>query len=143
MKTQQPFTIAEGFYVETADGTIAKKVTIDPTSCGVVWSGRVNPAQGADVSSATTITLGNDGNFFNITGTTTLVGIAIAGWTAGAVIYLKTTGSQTWTNNGSPGAGYGKLLLVGAANVSMTANDLMILVFNGTDWEQAAPTLVK
>lgn len=142
----------------TATGTVSDAYTVyipdgptEGTRNGALWvaagtsrfSGRVNPAQGADIPSAGDLTLGADGNFFAITGTTTVNGIAIAGWVAGAIVVLKATGSQTWANNASPGAGFGKLQLVGAANVSMTANDLMILVFNGTDWEQAAPTLVK
>lgn len=104
---------------------------------------RFSTAKGADVPSTGDLTLGGDGNFFTISGTNTVNGIARANWTAGALIIIQTSGAQTWTNNGAPGAGFGKLFLVGGANVSMTANDLMMLVFDGTDWHQCAPTLVK
>jgi hypothetical protein len=35
------------------------------------------------------------------------------------------------------------VLLVGGANVSATANDIVMLIYDGTAWQQIAPTLVK
>lgn len=112
-------------------------------------AGRLLTAQGATIASggascvAGDCTLGTDGNFFIISGTTTIDGFATVGWRAGSIIVLNTSGSITFTNAGTVAGGYGAMLLVGGANVSMTANDNMILIFDGTAWQQIAPTLVK
>lgn len=103
-------------------------------------AGRVEAAKGANIASGTNIVLGGDGNYFHITGTTTVNTISATGWQAGSIIVLEADGSQTWSHQG---AGTGaSLWLVGAANVSMTANDKMILLYDGTNWLQVAPTLV-
>lgn len=103
-------------------------------------AGRIEGAKGANVASATDITLGGDGNYFHITGTTTVTTISATGWQAGSIIVIETDGSQTWSHQV---AGVGaSLWLSGAANVSMTANDKMILMYDGTNWLQIAPVLV-
>lgn len=111
--------------------------------------GRLNTAQGATIASggascvAGDCTLGADGNFFIISGTTAVDGFATAGWTAGSKLTIRTSGAITFNNAGTVAAGFGSLLLVGALNVAMTADDLMELVYDGTSWNQVAPTLVK
>jgi hypothetical protein len=95
-------------------------------------SARLEAAQGANVASGTNIVLGADGNFFMITGTTTINTISAAGWQAGSVVVLMFNASVTVTN---AGAGTGaSLLLQGAANLSATANDTLSLIYNGTNW---------
>lgn len=110
-------------------------------------AGRVNQAKGSDVVSGSCssgdCTLPADGNYFYITGTTSVDGFATAGWQAGAIIIVHTDGNITFNNAGTVAGGFGALALVGAANVSMTANDNMMLIFDGTAWQQIAPTLVK
>jgi len=53
-------------------------------------------SKGADVASATTTVLGNDGNFFDITGTTTITSITAK--TAGTVVQLQFDSSLTLTS---------------------------------------------
>lgn len=98
--------------------------------------------KGADIASATSITPGK-GVFFDVTGTTTVTYIKKPRSGKARLLVIKTTGSQTWTHGGgSPGAGFAALHLVGAANVSMTASDILILLYDGTVYRQLAPTLV-
>lgn len=70
--------------------------------------------KGADVASATNLTLG-DGNYFDITGTTTVTGIATKG--TGTVIKLHFDGVLTLTHNAST------FILPGGANITTAAGD--------------------
>lgn len=112
-------------------------------------AGRTHAAKGATIATGGAscvtgdCTLGADGNFFVLSGTTAVDGFAVAGWNPGDVITLETSGSVVFNNAGTVATGFAALALVGAANVSMTSNDLMSLVYDGTVWNQMAPTLVK
>lgn len=100
---------------------------------------RFGLAKGADVASANTITLGTGGNFFKITGTTTINGIVTLGWQAGSVIHLMFTGALTVTHaSGAPGTGAVALLLNAAANMTTAANNTLTLVYDGTNWVELA-----
>lgn len=104
---------------------------------------RLQEAKGADVASAGTVTLGADGNYFVISGTTSIDYITKTGWQAGSEITLMTSGSLTLKHNtGSVPGTAGALFLVGAADVSMTANDFIKLMFDGTLWRQSTPVVV-
>jgi hypothetical protein len=83
-------------------------------------------------ASATSVTLGR-GSVFAITGTTTITYLSQG--TAGQVIVLLFSTSLTVTHNGaSPGAGFANILLSGAANFAATANDTLMLIYDGTNW---------
>lgn len=101
--------------------------------------GRFSLDKGADVASANTVTLGTDGNFFKITGTTTINGIVTLGWQAGSVIHLMFTGALTVTHaSGTPGTGAVALLLNAGANMTTAANNTLTLVYDGTNWVELA-----
>ena len=103
------------------------------------FDGRILGAKGADVASGTDIVLGDGGNFFDITGTTAITTISATGWTTGSIIVLQTDASVTLTH-ATAGTG-AQLWLVGAANISMTANDTIMLVYDGVYWRQCAGTV--
>jgi len=104
---------------------------------------RLNTRKGADVASAETITLGADGNYFDITGTTGISYITTTDWDPGAVVTLQFDGSVTVTHNGgSPAATSAAILLSGAANLSATANDTLTLVYDGTTWREIARCVI-
>jgi hypothetical protein len=105
---------------------------------GLLANVRLQTKEGANVASAGDLTLGTAGNFFTITGTTTINGIAIANWQSGAVIRLKFNGALTLTHNGAPSAGFGKLLLNGSANGSPTAGSVYTFLFDGTNWNETS-----
>jgi hypothetical protein len=114
----------------------------NPLSCtstlsvtGNITAGsRVLGKKGADAASGSTVTLGN-GNLFAVTGTTTINHVTTTGWQAGSLVHLLFAASVTVTHNaGSPPANTAALLLAGAANFSATANDVLTLVYDGTNW---------
>jgi microcystin-dependent protein len=83
--------------------------------------------KGADVASASTVNLGNDGNFFNITGTTTITSITAK--SAGTVVWLRFTGVLTVTNGSN-------LKLNG--NFVTAADSILQLVSDGTNWYEVS-----
>ena len=76
-------------------------------------------SKGADIASATSLTLGSDGNSFDVTGTTTITSIgakAVGTWTQ-----LHFDGSLTLTNHAT------NLILPGGANITTAAGDMALL----------------
>ena len=108
-----------------------------------VLSGRLQAHKGADVASADEITLGTDGNYFDVTGTTTINHINNSGWQNGSVVVLQFDASVTVTHNsGSPIGSEASMLLSGAGNFSATANDTLMLVYDGTTFREVARTVI-
>lgn len=125
-------------------------ITLAPAAAAtaaVTVSTRFEQAKGATIVSGSCssgdCTAGGDGNFFLLSGTTAVDGFATAGWQAGSVIYLTFDGNLTLNNAGTVAGGFADMRLVGAANVSATALDIVTLMYDGTSWMQTAPTLVK
>jgi len=86
---------------------------------------RLKESQGADVASANDLTLGSDGNVFEITGTTQINAIDTTAWVNGCVATLLFTSNPTVKHNTSGGAGTAVILLAGAADFSATAGDTL------------------
>jgi len=87
--------------------------------------------KGIDVASAGTLTLGNDGNYFDITGTTGITGItqtAVGGSTvqAGTVVKLHFDGAVTLTHSAN-------LFLPGSADITTAAGDELEFACYDTD----------
>lgn len=102
--------------------------------CAVVMGGRFQLKKGSDVASANDITLGSDGNFFNITGTTTINTIAGTGWAVGSEVTLVFNASLTVADN-QAGEGI-SLNLAAGANFSAQAGDTLTLIFDSTIWQE-------
>lgn len=102
-------------------------------------TGRLLMDKGADVASATAVTLGNDGNMFDITGTTTIDTIVVTGWQSGSMITLKFDSTPTVTDQAG---GSGQLRLSGSANFSATANDTLVFQLDGTEWFEVSRTVI-
>lgn len=94
------------------------------------FDGRILAAKGADVASAATITLGNDGNYFDITGTTNIDYITTTGWTAGSIIVLQFDGILTVNDSTATPPGGTANINLSAAYVS-TAGDTLTLIYDG------------
>lgn len=101
------------------------------------FDGRILGNQGADVASANDLTLGADGNVFEITGTTQINAITTSGWQNGSVIRLIFTSTPTVKHNTAGGAGTAVMLLSGAADFSATADDVLTLVLSEVGGTQA------
>jgi hypothetical protein len=98
---------------------------------GLLHTGRHQQKQGASVASATTITLGNDGNVFPITGTTAITGITTTNWQAGSIVVLVTASAVNLGHLTSAG---GVRTKTGAA-VTTVAGNAYMLVYDGTTWD--------
>jgi len=83
--------------------------------------------KGADVASATTTTLGNDGDTFDITGTTSITSVTIK--PVGTVVKLQFDGILTFTDGSN---------LKLAGNFVTTAGDTIMLYSDGTNWIELA-----
>lgn len=95
--------------------------TLDSNSNSIYWS------KGADVASAAALTLGTDGNSFDVTGTTTITSIAT--WAVGGLAILQFDGALTLTHHATD------LILPGGANIVTAAGDTAIMQeYASGDW---------
>ena len=94
----------------------------DVTLAGVLKTGK-----GADVASAAALTLGTDGNVFDVTGTTAITSIAT--WHVGGIAILQFDGVLTLTHHATD------LILPGGANIVTAAGDTAIMQeYASGDW---------
>lgn len=102
--------------------------------------GRFMADKGADVASADAITLGSDGNVFDITGTTTINHIMNTGWQIGSTITLHFDDSLTLTHNaGSLTGDEADMFLAGNENFVTTAGDIITFVLHdATSWQETS-----
>lgn len=105
--------------------------------------GRLKTAKGADVASADEITLGI-GNYFDVTGTTTIDHINKTDWTAGSEVTFQFDSNVTVTHNaGTPTGTEASILLAGAVNFSATPDDILKLVYDGgAIWREVSRTVI-
>ena len=94
-------------------------------------------SKGADIASATTITLGTDGNYFDITGTTTIDFINNTNYQAGSRVTLQFDGIVTVTNakSGATGA-QANITLDAAADKTTAAGNTLTLTYDGSTWRE-------
>jgi len=85
--------------------------------------------KGADVASAATVTLGNDGKFFDITGTVNITSITAK--KAGTEIFLQFDGVLTMTDGSN---------LKLAGNFVTAAGAVLHLICDGTNWWEVGRT---
>jgi len=104
----------------------------------VALSGRLKTDKGADVASATAMTLGADGNTFDITGTTTIVTIPSTNWAVGNIVHLQFDGVLTVTHSSATDS----ILLGDQSNMTTAAGDVLSLFFNGTNWVEISRSVV-
>lgn len=101
----------------------------------MTMTGRLQQDKGANVASASTLTLGRDGNVFTITGTNNISYITTTGWQAGSVVKLIFADALSVVNNGgAPPANTAPILVQGGANFATAANSMVTLTYTGTAW---------
>jgi hypothetical protein len=122
------------------------QASASPTFGGATISGRLLGTQGSDVASANDLTLGSDGNVFEITGTTQVNRIVNTSWQNGAQVTLFFTASCTVADAQASAGANITILLAGGANYSATAGDnitLMLSEIGGTQaWREISRTVV-
>lgn len=105
---------------------------------------RAEQARGANVASATTITAGNDGNLFPLTGVTTVSGLVTTNWQNGSEVVLEVpSGIRIAHNSPFPGASAVNFQLRDSTDITTTKTTLFPFRFNGTSWyEVGSPTFI-
>ena len=116
------------------------RTTID-ASGHTIHTARVQLSKGANVASAGDLTLGSAGNSFSITGTTTINAITTTSWQAGSVIRLIFASTPTVKHNTAGGASTAKMLLNGGVDFVATANDVLTLIYDGTNWLECSRSI--
>lgn len=101
---------------------------------------RIQGKRGTDVASANDITLGQ-GNFFYITGTTQINALHTSGWQAGSEITLMFQGVVTVKNNTAGGGGTAPMILASGTDFATTANDVLKLQYDGSNWIETGRSL--
>ena len=82
-------------------------------------SRQINESKGADVASASALTLGADGNIFDVTGTTPITSIGALG--VGTTVMLRATAALPLTHHATD------LILLGGVSVTLAAGDWVIM----------------
>lgn len=137
------FAGASGVISEDTSNLVWDDSTKILTIGGLIAQGRIQGDKGADVASADEITLGGDGNYFDITGTTDINHINKTGWQAGSVVVLQFDGSlDVVHDSGSPAGTEASILLSGAGDFSATADDTLQLVYDGTTFREVSRTVI-
>ena len=97
------------------------------TGIQTLSSTQLRQAKGADVASANALTLGTDGNYFDITGTTSITSIGTLG--VGTIVTLHFDAALTLTHHATD------LILPGGANITTAAGDEFTFIEYATgDW---------
>ena len=123
-------------YVSTSAATAGKNIYFGSNKGNTIWGqmvdskfvwlGRIEGKQGVDIACANNLTLGLDGNTFNITtGVNTLNLINSVNWQAGSVVRLKFTVPTIINNNVAASTTYYPIVLASGANYTTTANQVL------------------
>jgi|TARA_R100001530_G_scaffold10633_1_gene10449 hypothetical protein len=135
--TATPPSGTEEGYVFNIDGFPILTVKTEADSAGsietnkVLVNARLLGQQGADVASATNLTL-SEGNAFELTGTTKVDLISNLGWTEGSEITLIANENVTIDHGTATATTNITILLAGAGDFAMTANDTLKLLLCST-----------
>lgn len=116
-------TLLDDADAATARGTLAAPGTgvVNTFTKTQTWS------KGADVASASALTLGTDGNWFDITGTTAITSIGTLG--VGTLVALQFDGSLTLTHHAT------NLVLPDGQDIVTQAGDIALLYeYASADW---------
>lgn len=129
-------SIASGQMTINSGGTAAflLQTSIVTSSIRHLFAGRAEEAHGAAIASASTLTLGADGNYFHITGTTTINYLTTTSWQNGSRIdlYFNSAACTVTNNAGSvPGSTFA-FELAGAVNITTTAGMKVTLRMDST-----------
>ena len=108
------------------------------------FSTRACGAQGTAVTAANNMTLGNLGNYFQISGATQINLLVSTDWQGGSVVILKFN-SNPVVKHAQTVSGVNKpIMLAGAVDFATSANDTLTLVYDSTDavWYETARAVI-
>jgi hypothetical protein len=130
-----PTSWTEYILVATAgsDVAYAKIRLLGSTTAGISYYDNIVVSQreqewvkGEDITAAATLTLGNDGNYFDVTGATGIT--AISARPTGTHIRLHFDSTPTLTHHAT------NLIIPNATSITMEANDELELYYYGSGW---------
>jgi hypothetical protein len=126
------------------DGTVTNQTLAINAQTSI--NGRLNQKQGADVASANNLSLGLDGNVFEITGTTEIQLISNVGWQNGSMVILLFTSTPTVKHSTATSSTNITILLAGATDFVASGGDtltLMLCEIGGTQaWREIARAVI-
>lgn len=99
--------------------------TVARTDIANVFTQRQHWAKGTNIASAASIALPSNGNFFDVSGTTTVTAISTV-TQAGTRILLRATGAWTLQHNAA------SMILPRAANITLAVGDIVELISLGS-----------
>jgi hypothetical protein len=102
----------------------------------------INFSKGDDVASTSNLVVGNDGNAFKITGTSSILRLADTGFTEGAYIFLYFEDVCTIYNNYGTSGSNRNILLQKSANYTTKANDIICLLYIDGQWVEIGNTSI-
>jgi len=105
-----------------------------------VLSGRLQERQGANVAAANNLTVGTDGNYFQITGATQINLIDSSSWQGGSRIEMKFNSNPLVKHNQAASGNFKPIMLNGGVDFATAANNTLTLVYDSTDakWYELA-----
>lgn len=113
--------------IRAADDENAKTADAETITGDWVFSGKFRWSKGTDVASASALAPAGDGNYYDVTGTTTITSIATQG--IGTPLILQFDAALTLTHHATD------LILPGAANITTAAGDHAVFVeYASGDW---------
>lgn len=113
-------------------------VFTNPNSASLIsgdwtFSGTMGLTKGADVESANDTVLLSNGNYNDVTGTTTTNGMTTPS-TGNPIRIIHYDDAVLLKHNTAPSGGFSKLFLPGAVDYTTAANDVIIYIYDGTYW---------
>lgn len=117
----------------TITGTVAGGATFtNPTLAGALMTGRLQRRMGAGVTAANNLTLGTDGDSFQISGTTQINLISETGWQNGSDLTLYFFSSVTVKNGQVASGSFDPIMLSNSTDFSaITGSTLTLKLFGG------------
>lgn len=100
----------------------------------------IQQAVGTPVASTGSMSLVRDGNYYHVTGTTTINTISNAGWQNGSTIDLYFEGIVTVTDAAT---GAGEIHLANNSNYTSAAGEVLTLVLDAGDWVEISRSAVS
>lgn len=126
-----------GGFISQASSSISARLQLSGTvnvSSSLYVGGRFLGAKGATVASAASVTLGTDGNYFEISGTTGIDCISKEGWTPGSRVYIEFQGVLTMRHNQACTLPFLPIYTIGAINVDTAASNTMDFMLGTQGW---------